>query len=517
MPIIKGLEVDTSSKSGLNNQPIDISTGGFMTALLARIASELIQALDDALFIASVEGGILDINTSAETMFGYTREQLLGKPLKLLLPERFCHRQAEYGVGSVAGQRDQAAGHALACTKAGTEFPVEIAITRLCTKERSLLCVQCRKPSGIIDITRQKKVEEALRKSVEELRQLKAQLKNENKFLREVVDQSTEHSEIIGRSAALARVLEQVKLVAVTSSTVLISGETGTGKELIARAIHQHSNRSNCMFVAVNCAALPTTLVESELFGHEKGAFTGAIARRVGRFEQGDGGTLFLDEVGELPLETQAKLLRVLQSGEFERVGSGRPIKVDVRVISASNQDLELAMRNGHFRNDLYHRLAVFPIHLPPLRERREDIPLLAAYLVTRKAHQLGRRIDKISDTILERLNVYDWPGNVRELENVLERSIILSPGTSLRLDAIHLGSAFSVKDYERHTLTNVKSNVSNGDTLQVYEREYILSICRETDWRIKGTNGAAKRLGLNPGTLYSRMKKLGIKRPETQ
>ncbi len=293
-----------------------------------------------------------------------------------------------------------------------------------------------------IDVTEQKELEESLRKSVEELRQLKTKLQAENLFLRQEAGLETADADIIGSSSALGHVLEQVDLVAGTSSTVVISGETGTGKEMVARAIHQRSGRKKGLFVAVNCAALPETLVESELFGHEKGAFTGAVARRTGRFEQADGGTLFQDEVGELSLETQAKMLRVLQSGEFERVGGGRPLKTDVRVIAASNRDLEQAVREGRFRSDLYHRLAVFPIHLPPLRERREDIPLLAAYLVTRKAQRLGRKIEKIPNAVLDRLASYDWPGNVRELENVLERAIILSPGTSLRLEAIQLGSA---------------------------------------------------------------------------
>jgi len=365
-----------------------------------------------------------------------------------------------------------------------------------------------------IDITEQKETEEALRKSVEELRQLKAQLQAENLFLREEVDRGAEHADIIGRSAHLDRVLEQVELVAATSSTVLVSGETGTGKELIARAIHQRSDRRNRLFVAVNCAALPATLVESELFGHEKGAFTGAIARRVGRFEQADGGTLFLDEVGELPLETQAKMLRVLQAGEFERVGGARPLKVNVRVIAASNRDLEQAVRDGRFRNDLYHRLAIFPIQVPPLRERRDDIPLLVAYLVTRKARQLGRKIERISHAILDRLIAYDWPGNVRELENVLERAIILSPGTSLRLEAIKLGSAPSARARERHVRPEATPDAGESDTLQARERTHILRICQATAWKIKGPDGAARKLGLNPGTLYSRMKKLGIQRP---
>jgi DNA-binding NtrC family response regulator/PAS domain-containing protein len=364
------------------------------------------------------------------------------------------------------------------------------------------------------DITEQKETEEALRQSLEELRQLKARLQNENRFLREEMNRGVEHGDIIGGSAPLARVLDQVELVSATSSTVLISGETGTGKELIARAIHKCSDRRKQLFVAVNCAALPATLVESELFGHEKGAFTGAIARRVGRFEQADGGTLFLDEVGELPLETQAKMLRVLQSGEFERVGGSRLLKANVRVIAACNRDLEQAVRDGRFRSDLYHRLSVFPIHVPPLRERREDIPLLTAYLLTRKARQLGRKIERIPNVIVERLLAYDWPGNVRELENVIERAIILSPGTSLNLGAIQLSHAAPAKSCERHARTDATADSGESDSLEARERAHILRICQATAWKIKGPDGAASKLRLNPGTLYSRMKKLGIQRP---
>ena len=364
------------------------------------------------------------------------------------------------------------------------------------------------------DITDLKETEKALLTSLEELGQLKMQIQEEKIFLREEMERESLYMDIIGRSAAMNRVLDQVELVAGTAATVLISGETGTGKELIARAIHQRSDRRKRLFVAMNCAALPTTLVESELFGHEKGAFTGAIARRMGRFEQADGGTLFLDEVGELPLEAQAKMLRVLQSGEFERVGGERPLKVNVRIIAASNRDLEQAVRDGRFRGDLYHRLAIFPIHLPPLRERYEDIPLLAAYLIARKAHQFGRKIENIPTTVLDRLAAYDWPGNVRELENVLERAIILSPGTTLRLEAILMGSIAPVKAREHHTMLVASADAGANDTLRERERAHILRVCQATGWKIRGKDGAATILDIDPGTLYARMKKLGIRRP---
>jgi len=364
------------------------------------------------------------------------------------------------------------------------------------------------------DITDLKQTEEELRKSLAELQRLKTQLQAENIYLREEADRGSWHQDIVGRSAPLARILEQMELVAATPATVLINGETGTGKELVARTIHQRSDRRNKLFVAMNCAALSNTLVESELFGHEKGAFTGAIARRVGRFERANGGTLFLDEVGELPLEVQAKMLRVLQSGEFERVGGERPQKVNVRVIAASNRNLEQLVQNGQFRNDLYHRLAIFPIHLPPLRERREDIPLLTAYLATRKAHQFGRKIESVSPAAIDRLSGYDWPGNVRELENVLERAIILCPGTVLNLEAIRLGATSPIKASKLHGRSDSTSEIRANETLREVEREHILRICQATDWKIKGPNGAATRLGINPGTLYSRMKKLGIQRP---
>jgi formate hydrogenlyase transcriptional activator len=365
-----------------------------------------------------------------------------------------------------------------------------------------------------VDITEQMQTEEALRKTVAQLEQLKTQLQKENLLLREGCHGDEDDTVIIGQSAALNRVLEQVQLVAATTATVLIGGETGTGKELVARAIHRNSTRQNCLFVSVNCAAMPATLVESELFGHEKGAFTGANVRRMGRFEQADKGTLFLDEIGELPLETQAKLLRVLQSGEFERIGGDKTLKMDVRIIAASNRDLEQAVREGLFRSDLYHRLAVFPIDMPPLRDRSEDIPLLTAYIVARHARKLGRKIDRIDNSVVDRLTAYDWPGNIRELENVLERAIILTSGTSLQLEAVNLGHRSASHPPVPHARAASSPEAPTSNTLQACEREHIVRVCTATGWKIKGEDGAAQRLGLNPGTLYSRMKKLGIRRP---
>jgi transcriptional regulator with GAF, ATPase, and Fis domain len=299
-------------------------------------------------------------------------------------------------------------------------------------------------------------------------------------------------------------VLEQVGLVSATSSTVLVTGETGTGKELIARAVHQRSDRHRRLFVAVNCAALPATLVESELFGHEKGAFTGAIARRVGRFEQADGGTLFLDEIGELPLETQAKMLRVLQSGEFERVGGSRPLRANVRIIAASNRDLEQAVRDGRFRSDLYHRLSVFPIHLPPLRERREDIPLLAAYLVTRKARQLGRNIERISSEILDRLTAYDWPGNVRELENAIERACALCEGGVIKREDL---PPHVVRHAAAPPPPEGGSDLPIGTTLDSFIKEQEKRFIEETIRFHGGSREkAAKMLGISMATLYRKI-----------
>ena len=305
---------------------------------------------------------------------------------------------------------------------------------------------------------------------------------------------------IVGVSPALKTVLDQVEIVAATESTVLILGETGTGKELIARAIHSRSGRSSRPFVKLNCAAIPSGLLESELFGHEKGAFTGAVAQRVGRFELASGGTLFLDEVGDTPLELQPKLLRVLQEQEFERLGSTRTIHVDVRLVAATNQDIGRMAAEKQFREDLYFRLNVFPIRIPPLRERVEDIPLLVRYFVDSCMQRLNRRIDTVPEETMAALCRYPWPGNIRELQNFIERAVILSPDNMLKIQIQQLQGS-------------MPSTVAASGTLEDFEREHILQTLRETGGVIGGRNGAAARLGLKRTTLFSKMEKLGISR----
>ena len=336
------------------------------------------------------------------------------------------------------------------------------------------------------------------------MEQEKARLEQQNVYLQEEIKGVHNFEEIIGQSPSLTAVLDQVRQVASTESTVLISGETGTGKELIARAIHSNSRRKDKPLITINCAALPAGLVESELFGHEKGAFTGAIARRIGRFELAHGGTIFLDEVGELPADAQAKLLRVLQEHEFDRVGGSAPIRVDVRVLAATNRDLVKAVRNKQFREDLYYRLCVFPLQLPPLRDRQDDIPSLSLFLLNKSASRIGKRIDGIERDTMRRLVDYTWPGNVRELENVVERAVILARGTTLEIGADVLSSSVEILRRERPAMSPLA-------TLEATQREHILAALRQTGWIVGGPSGAAKILALHPNTLRSRMKKLGI------
>ena len=345
----------------------------------------------------------------------------------------------------------------------------------------------------------------------------KARLEAQNTYLIEEIKETHNFEEIVGQSRALADAIEKVKLVARTDSSVLILGETGTGKELVARAVHSNSERRNRPLVKVNCAALPVGLIESELFGHEKGAFTGAIDRRIGRFELAHSGTIFLDEIGDMPPDLQAKLLRVLQEQEFERVGGSNLIKVDVRVIAATNRDLFRSVSEGTFRQDLYYRLNVFPIQLPPLRERREDIAPLVHYFVRRFSPKIGRKITRIRRETMERLMNYSWPGNVRELENVIERAVILSPGIELEVAPGVLPEIAAVASAQAAAPRPAPEEKSPGapspQSIDQVERNHILAVLMRTNWRIEGSDGAAALLNLNPSTLRSRMKKLGVQR----
>lgn len=316
---------------------------------------------------------------------------------------------------------------------------------------------------------------------------------------------------MIGESEALKRVCSSIDQVALTDTTVLILGETGTGKELAARAIHARSARRDRPLVKVSCTTLPTDLIESELFGHEKGAFTGATARQLGRFELADGGTIFLDEIGDLPLRLQPRLLRVLQEGEFERLGSGKTIKVDVRVIGATNRNLAEAMQRGRFRHDLYYRLNVYPMTLPALRERREDIPLLAEAFLQEASQRLGRLFDPISAEVLGLLMRHEWPGNIRELKNVIDRAAVVSPGRWLELPE-HW--AVSIRQFPRAPeLSRPIKPAPRERTLEELQRSHIIQVMQQTGWRVEGPKGAARILGLYPSTLRSRMLKLGIRK----
>lgn len=344
-----------------------------------------------------------------------------------------------------------------------------------------------------------KRADEELQGAYLEIRKLKEQLEGENKYLRQEIRLEHSHNSIVGKSGAITGALRKAEQVASTDSTVLILGETGTGKELVARTIHENSKRSRRPMVKANCAALPATLIESELFGREKGAYTGALAREIGRFELADRSTLFLDEIGEMPIEVQSKLLRVLQEGEFERLGSSKTVKVDVRVIAATSRDLQGMMKEGKFRADLFYRLDVFPIVVPPLRERLEDMPALVWHILKEFAQKTGRKIDKVDTKTMLAFQRYSWPGNVRELRNIIERNLIISSGPVFTASLVELAPQME----------------SELRPLREMEVEYLCRALRATDWRIRGKGGASEILKIKPTTLEARVKKLGIQRPK--
>ncbi len=456
-------------------------------------SEERYRRLSSATFegiVYSEAGKILDTNKQFASMFGYKKEELLGIPVSgLVYPEdRDLVKQR------ISEEYEEPYEHR-AVRKDGSIIYVEVR-GRMAKKEDLKVRI-----TAIRDVTSRKQAEEALRNAMTVVEQLKTRFQAENIYLQEEIKIEHNFDQIIGRSKKLKDVLRQVEQVASSNATVLVLGETGTGKELIARAIHGISDRKDRPLVKVNIAALPANLIESELFGYEKGAFTGAVSRRIGRFELADGGTILLDEIGDLPIELQVKLLRVLQEGEFERLGGIKTMKVDVRIIAATNRDLEKAVETGQFREDLYHRLNVFPIIIPPLRERKEDIPPLVNHLAIKFGKKAGKKIEKLPKKVLDTLVAYDWPGNVRGLENIIERSVLMSRGDQLVFGELLTKSAAS-------------SGTSRIPTLTAVEKGHILNALDSTGWRVSGDKGAAKILGINPKTLEARMRKLNIKRP---
>jgi formate hydrogenlyase transcriptional activator len=470
----------------------------------------LFEAARDGILILDAETGqIVDVNPFVLEILGYSREELLGKKLW----EIGTFRDIEESKATSAELKSE--GYVRyddlpLVTKDGRAIAVEFVSNVYLVNHHKV--IQC----NIRDTTERKLTADALKKSLKELERqdvelrtalseiktLKDQLEAENIYFRHENKMKHQFENIIGQSDGLKYVLYRAEQVAPTNTTILILGETGTGKELIAAAVHNMSPRKERPLITVNCAALPGNLIESELFGREKGAFTGADTRQVGRFEVAHGSTLCLDEIGELPLELQAKLLRVIQHNEFERLGSSQTIKVDVRIVATTNRDLEEEVLKGRFRQDLYYRLNVFPITVPPLRQRKEDIPLMVQAFIKRYSRKLGKQITSIQKETMKALQDYPWPGNVRELESIIERAVILCPGPVLQLaDKLEISSP---------------PLSSTMRTLEETERNQVLKILSDTRWRIEGKNGAAAILGLHPSTLRARMHKLGIVRPET-
>jgi PAS domain S-box-containing protein len=470
-----------------------------------RIAlARVIASAMDAIITFDSMGRIELFNEAAESIFRLPAGKAIGASIDQILTDGFRRALEEsmsaFARGVTARPYVWAPGGLAAKRADGTEFPIEATVSHFEAGDRTLFTLILR------DVDERRRAETEMR-----------ELGRQNEYLQEEIKQVHNFDEIVGRSAALNSVLEQVRLVAATDSTVLILGETGTGKELIARAIHSSGARRERPLIKVNCAALPPSLIESELFGHEKGAFTGATDRRIGRFELANGGTIFLDEIGDLPPEVQIKLLRVLQEREFERIGGVGTVRVDIRVIAATNRDLDQAVAEGKLRRDLFYRLNVFPILMPPLRQRAGDIALLVPYFVRRHSARIGRHIERIPAATMARLAAYSWPGNIRELENVIQRAVILSSGPDLEVAAAlipEIAVMPNVDAFQARSATESSGTSTSTDrSLAETEKEHIIEVLKQTNWRIEGPNGAAVILKLNPSTLRSRIKKLGIER----
>ena len=472
----------------------------------------ILQAAGEGIYGVNADGNTTFVNPAAQRMLGYTADELVGKNMHAILHHTHadgrpyavcdCPIYAAFSDGEVHKVSDEVFWH-----KDGHSIAVEYTSTPIRENGKAVGAVVVFR-----DVSERKETERQLRAALEELETLKQRLELENAYLQEEIQEEHHYQEIVGRSKALRKTIEKIEQVAPTDATVLITGESGTGKELIARAIHQSSGRSERALIRVNCAAVPRELFESEFFGHVKGAFTGAVRDRAGRFELANGGTLFLDEVGEIPLELQSKLLRVLQEGQFERVGSDRTLTADVRVIAATNRDLEADVADGRFREDLYFRLNVFPIHSAALRERIEDIPLLVIHFLTLIGRRFGRTDLRISEADMRRMQAYSWPGNVREMQNVLERAVIIAAGRSLRIELPEACTA--AHGAECPVATREHGDIITEQQRRERDRQAIVAALEKSGGKVFGTGGAAEILGLKPTTLASRIKRWKIEVP---
>lgn len=473
----------------------------------------ILESMGEGLLGVDKQGVITFVNPAGETITGWSEAQMTGTNFHELLMHTDQHGQRyplEHNkvLLTLADHQVRQSDSDIFWTRDGQSIPVEFTVTAIEGKtDISSACVVFK------DISQRKLHEQALNEALSTVKELKEKLQAENIYLQEEIRSEQDYGEIIGQSAALKKTMEEARQVAMTETTVLINGESGTGKESMARAIHQFSPRKNRPLIKVNCGAIAESLVESELFGHVKGAFTSAINDRSGHFELADKGTIFLDEIGELSLEVQVKLLRVLQEQEIQRVGSGEVIKVDVRIIAATNRDLKQMVDEGKFRMDLYYRLNVFPLTVPPLRERKSDIPLLLEKFLQRLSKQLGKSLKGISQVSMELLMDYHWPGNIRELQNVIERSAILA-----RSEIIDVDDAMVPITCNKVVMDNSDAGEASRPrfkTLAENEKDYITSVLDKLNWVIGGKKGAAEVLDIPSSTLRSRMKKLGIERPE--